>query len=159
MYRILFLAVMFVGCSPGRESKIKLINPEDIVLTDLKGQSINLSDYKEKTIFVNFWATWCRPCLQEMPTLANAQNKLKNESIVFLFASNESLDQIVRFEKKQGYGFLYAHLGNMEELNILALPTTYIFNKNGELRFSEPGFRTWDSPENIQLITQIVNEE
>ncbi len=134
-------------------------NWDAIVLTDLSGNTFDLDSYKGKTVFINFWATWCKPCIQEMPTLAIAQEKFKNENIVFLYASNEEPEQIEKFQKKHPYDFHYVRVENLEELNIQALPTTYIFNADGKLKFSEAGLRIWDSTENIELISNIINNE
>ncbi|QLH31020.1 MAG: hypothetical protein HWD62_01805 [Cyclobacteriaceae bacterium] len=74
-----------------------------------------------------------------------------------MFASSETLEQITRFKNKQKFEFNYLHLGNMEELNIQALPTTFIFNNTGELKFSEVGFRDWTSAESQQIIANVLN--
>lgn len=94
-----------------------------------------------------------------MPTIVTMMEKFKDDKIVFLFASNEEVDQIEKFERKHSFGFHYVHVDNLEALNILALPTTYIFNSDGDLKFSEAGFRVWDSIENLELISKIVNNE
>ncbi len=153
---IFFLIGLLTQCSIDKKSDSN--DWDAIVLTDLSGKTLSLDSYKGKTVFINFWATWCKPCIQEMPTLAIAQEKFKNDNIVFLFASNEESDQIEKFQKKHSYDFHYVRVENFEELNIHALPTTYIFNSEGKLKFSESGFRTWDSAENIELISNIVNE-
>jgi len=123
-----------------------------VSLTDLKGNSINLKKYKGKTVFINFWATWCRPCLEEMPSIAKAMEILKDKNIEFLFASNETPDQIEKFKANHSYPFNYVRAENLEDLNIMSLPTTFIFNPEGKLVFSDMGYRKWDAQENIDLI-------
>ncbi len=108
-----------------------------IKLTDLDGKAIDLNLYKGKTIFINFWATWCKPCLQEMPSIQKAQELLKNENIVYLFASDEAIEQIEKSKTNHPYLFHYVRAENMEALNIMALPTTYIFNPSGKLVFQK----------------------
>lgn len=131
----------------------------DVVLTDLNNQPINLEQLKGKTVFINFWATWCKPCIQEMPSIKSAQDILIKKGVVFLFASNETQDQIIEFKNDHSYDFNYVRIVNMEELNIDALPTTYIFNPKGELVYSEIGFRKWDSPTNIEMISKINDQK
>ena len=94
-----------------------------------------------------------------MPTIKNAMNSFKNKSIEFLFASDETHGEIQSFEAAHDYNLNYLIAGNIEELNIMGLPTTFIFNKNGKLVFSEMGYRKWDDPANIDLIMKIVDQE
>jgi thiol-disulfide isomerase/thioredoxin len=155
---IFFLIGLLTQCSTS-DKKSDSNDRDAIVLTDLSGKTLNLDSHKGKVVFINFWATWCKPCIQEMPTLAIAQEKFKNENIVFLFASNEEPDQIEKFQKKHPYDFQYVRVENLEALNIQALPTTYIFDSEGKLKFSEAGLRAWDSVENIELISNIINNE
>ena len=150
-YFIFFLGVL--GCSGATERDINKVE-----LKELNGIAINISQYKGKAVFINFWATWCKPCIQEMPTIVQAQTKLKTDKIVFLVASNEEPAQIEKFAKRHDYDLHYVHLENMEALNTQALPTTFIFNPEGKLKFSETGFREWDDPANINLITKIIND-
>lgn len=148
-----FILLGLLGCSSGKDTDIVKVN-----LKELTNQTIDLSEFEGKAVFINFWATWCKPCIQEMPTIANAQEHFTNENVVFLLASNEELDQIEGFVKRHSYNFHYVRLENMEALKIQALPTTFIFNPEGKLKFSESGFRAWDDPANIELISKIMND-
>ena len=132
---------------------------DSIQLKDLNGTAINLDIYSGKTIFINFWATWCKPCLEEMPTIQAAIDKLKKENIVFLFASDETTQQIEEFKTDHDYSFNYVTVENMGALNIAGLPTTFIFNPKGQLVFSEMGYRTWDDKENIDLLLEIIKSK
>jgi len=127
------------------------ITLDKIQLQTLSGEPVDLKQYKNKTVFINFWATWCKPCIQEMPTIAKAQEQLKD--VVFLFPSNETVDLIEGFKKRKSFDFNYVQSQNMEALNIMALPTTFIFDSSGKLKFSEAGFRDWSTEENLAIIT------
>jgi len=153
-HKILVLVLLLSACHGNRDSDLTKIK-----LKELNGQHIDLMMYEGKTLFINFWATWCKPCIQEMPTIEKLQEILNDEQIVFLLASNEDIDQIEKFRRRHSYNFHYVLLENMEALNIQALPTTFVFNPHGELMFSETGFRIWDSPENIDLVKKIMNDE
>jgi thiol-disulfide isomerase/thioredoxin len=162
MYKlVLIVLAVLVSCKEKEsannknkpEVKTKIESEFDkIKLTELDGKAIDLHQYEGKTIFINFWATWCGPCIQEMPSIQKAKTSVKDEDIVFLFASNEEVEAIEAFKKKQSYDFHYVRVENLEQLNIMALPTTYIFNPNKQLVFSEMGYRKWDSKKNIDLI-------
>lgn len=165
MIRTLFFLtfITMTSCSRGNkdQSGSSATSTDDIKkvkLTDLNGKEIDLDQLKGKTVFINFWATWCKPCLQEMPSIESAQAKLKDQNVVFLLASNEEVNQIESFIKKHNYTFQYVHLENMEDLGIQALPTTYIFNSEGKLKFSETGSRQWDEAASLDLITKIMND-
>ena len=123
-----------------------------LVLTDLKDQPIELEKYKGKTVFINFWATWCKPCREEMPSIKEAMNKLKDQKVEFFFASDESREQIEEFIETHDYNFNYVRVENLANLGIIGLPTTFILNRSGELVFSEMGYRKWDDKANIDLI-------
>ena len=123
-----------------------------LYLADLHDQRIDLGKYKGKTVFINFWATWCKPCREEMPSIQEAMKILKDEKIEFLFASDETKEQIEEFKAAHDYNFNYVKVENLVELNIVGLPTTFIFDSNGELIFSEMGYRKWDDEANINLI-------
>ncbi|OSZ77096.1 hypothetical protein CAP36_11805 [Chitinophagaceae bacterium IBVUCB2] len=150
-----------VGCKSANKNVPVSSNEESMTmdkvrLKDLKENAINMGEYKGKTVFINFWATWCRPCLEEMPSIQAAINKLKNESIVFLFASDEASEDIENFKTSHSYNFNFVKVENLEELNIMTLPTTYIFDQKGKLVFSEMGYKKWDDIQNTDLILNII---
>ena len=130
-----------------------------VKLTDLNSQPIDMKRYTSKTVVINFWATWCKPCLEEMPSIQKAKEMLKDQHIEFLFASDESTEQIETFKAEHDYGFNYFKAANMEELNIMGLPTTLIFGRDGKLVFSEIGYRKWDNKTNIDLIQKIAKRK
>ena len=132
---------------------------DKINLTDLKGQPIDLKQYEGKTIFINFWATWCKPCIEEMPSINDAQKILQNENLVFLMASAETAEEIESFGTNNNYKFNYVRIENSEEMNIQGLPTTFIFDSKGQLAFSETGYRKWNEKNNIDLILKITKEK
>lgn len=157
---LLFVFLIIACAGDGSKSITETESDElgSLSLTDLNQQPFDLKKYKGKTVFINFWATWCKPCIREMPSIQKAQNILQNEKIVFLLASNESIKQIQEYKIKHNYEFNYLRIENSEDLNIQALPTTYIFDPSGILVFSEAGDREWDTPTNIDMILKIVKQ-
>lgn len=129
-----------------------------IKLTDLDGFPVDLQQFRGKTLFINFWATWCKPCLREMPSIQNAMQLLEKEAVVFLFASNEEVEEIKIFQQENIYDFRYLRIENAEEIGLEALPTTYIINPEGKLVFSESGYRQWDSHENVDIIRNTIKQ-
>lgn len=156
--------IAIIGCAEQRKKKGSTPAQEakagaTLQLTDLSEQPISLDQYKGSTVFINFWATWCKPCIQEMPTIKNAQDILKKEGVVFLLASAETPEEINEFRKTQDPSLQFIRLINLEELNLEGLPTTFIYNPKGELVFSETGYRNWDDSSNLELIQQINNQK
>ncbi len=150
--RYLLGFLIIAGCAA--PSKEKAISLNSFQLTTLNGESIDMNAYAGKTVFINVWATWCKPCVQEMPTIVNAMEQLKGQNVVFLFASNEEVEEIEAFRNRRGFPFDYVQLKNLEALPIEALPATFIFTPDGKLAFGEEGFRDWSAAENLALITQ-----
>jgi thiol-disulfide isomerase/thioredoxin len=161
-YLIPILLLIFVGCKNVSKDNTVVSAKVDreidkIRFTDLQGQAISLQQYQGKTVFINFWATWCKPCIQEMPSIKEAQHILQKENIIFLMASDESSEQIKDFSNTHDYKFNYVRIDNSEEMNVQALPTTFIYNNSGKLVFSETGSRKWNDKNNIDLILKIAN--
>ena len=164
--RIICFVLLFglLGCNGESKDKTVPVIRQDrefdkVKLTDLKRRPIDLKQYEGKTVFINFWATWCKPCIEEMPSIEKVQNIMKNEDLVFLLASGESAEEIDAFRNAHDYKFNYARIENSEELGIQVLPTTFIFNPEGKLVFSEAGNRKWDDKNNIDMILKIANKK
>jgi thiol-disulfide isomerase/thioredoxin len=159
IYPLIFVLALIVSCKQKNErNDVKRRSPlliSEIKLSNLMSEPIDLLQYKGRTVFINFWATWCKPCVAEMPSLQRMTKKLDGKNIVFLFASDETGREIEEFKRTKGYTLDFVKAGNLSDLNVVGLPTTFIFDKNGELVFSEIGARQWDSVESISLITQI----
>lgn len=111
---------------------------------------VNPSD-KELTV-IHFWATWCKPCLEEFPELRKALPKLENESIQFLIASDEDLDRIISYQEKYTTGLELIRMskGSIADFEIYALPTTIILNNQGMEVYRKAGMVDWNSFASIE---------
>jgi len=114
----------------------KLISP--IVFEDFSGNKVNLGDYSGKLVIVNFWATWCKPCKEEIPSLDNlSQNEnFKNLVIFPVNIENINYEKTKKFfsnlnVKKLGI-FFDPNLNFVKELKLRGVPTTVIINKTGK---------------------------
>ncbi|EGT4879240.1 cytochrome c biogenesis protein/redoxin [Clostridioides difficile] len=129
------------------EDRIKSI---DFTLTDQYGKTHKLSDYEGKVVFLNFWATWCPPCKEEMPyieQLYRDYNK-NNDDVVILGVASPNLgregsrEHVVNFLKDQGYTFpvvLDEDGALAYQYGINAFPTTFIIDKEGYVTQYIPG--------------------
>ncbi|MHA4845186.1 TlpA family protein disulfide reductase [Flavitalea antarctica] len=159
-FSFIYLSVL-CACAGDTGKKQDVVIPQSkfidsVYLTDLKGDRIDLRDFKGKVIFLNFWATWCRPCLQEMPSIDRASKVFAKNEVVFILASSEGSDEIIAFKDRSKYDFNFAVIGNGEDIGIKALPTTMIFDVDGNLHFSEAGSREWDDPKSLEIIKNLI---
>lgn len=145
---------------PMVETKEEKDPVSSIELVDLEGQAINLDDYQGKTVFLNFWATWCRPCIAEMPSIVRAQEQLAKDNYVFLLASDESAKKITRFKDLQDFPLNFVKLeSGFMNLGIASIPTTFIIDWKGEIVMDHVGSLAWDSPEMIEKLKGLAQTD
>lgn len=154
------LLVLILACKgPVKDSQTAAARSETqraSQFEDLKGNAVTLADYKGKKILLNFWATWCRPCIAEMPSLQRSREILEKENYVFLLASDQPVVTIQSFIERKGLDFNFIkYRGSLAALQINALPTTFIYNEAGEQVDKIVGGMEWDSPETIQKLKDL----
>ncbi len=115
-------------------------------LQDRDGKMINMASFKGQVIVVNLWATWCPPCVAEMPSFQKLYNDYGHK-VVFLFIANDEPEKVERFLAKNGYELPVFFQISMapEEMNSNALPTTYMIDSEGNIVASKTGAADWDS--------------
>jgi len=133
--------------------------PEDIQLEDLVGNKVNLTAFKGKIVFLNFWTTWCPPCRKEMPAMEKLHKKLQDQEFVMVSVSlKESAKKVGDFFKKRKLTFaaLIDPKGHAsKEFGIAQIPTTFVLNKNGEIIGKALGPRHWESKTAVDLFKQL----
>lgn len=128
----------------------------NLALKTPEGQVVNLSQYKGKVIVLNFWETWCGPCVQEMPTFEKARMQTDSTQVEFIAIGEESAEKIAGFRDRNNYHFNFLISGkSFAELGINTYPTTYILNKEGEVVLTKIGGDDWASEGNLNLIKQL----
>jgi hypothetical protein len=113
---------------------------------DLTGKAVTLADYAGKKVFVNFWATWCAPCIREIPSIGRAAATLASENYVFLLASDESADTIKNFLLDRSFTGNFVKLDNfVGSLGVEVMPTSVLYDEHGTVVRSWQGANEWDS--------------
>jgi thiol-disulfide isomerase/thioredoxin len=150
------------GQEPGGDSKGKRVSVYDSAsgwkIRTLEGKEILFCDCKGKVVFLNFWATWCGPCIEEMPAIAKLYDSTNKDDVVFLLVSNENDDTVRRFLDKHRLP-LPVYLGgdNVPTLfKTRKLPVTYIIDREGGVSFRCTGSATWDDPAYADLLRNLT---
>jgi len=120
---------------------------------DLQGRGLEIASFEGKKVFVNYWATWCAPCIREIPSLNRAAAALADENYLFLLASDESVADIRDFIAERGFGGHFVKLnGFFGSYGIHAVPSSSLYSEDGELLQSWAGAFEWDSEEMLEEI-------
>ncbi len=127
-------------------------------LSNLQGKAVDFNDFKGKVILVNFWATWCPPCIAEMPSYQDLYNDYKDK-MIFVFAANDDQDKVNKFLKDKNYHLpVYFPVTRApNELQTNALPTTFIIDKAGRIVVDKTGAADWNSGKVRKMLDDLIN--
>lgn len=132
------------------------------LLTDLKGQSHSLSDYSGKVVLVNFWASWCLPCIKEMPELTQLKKQLTGQPFEILaLNAGESKYKVGLFVKQINFDLpvlLDPDSKVFHNWDIKILPTSFLFDGEGHTRYRLRGNPDWNDEQIINLIKKLIKE-
>ncbi len=132
----------------------------DFTIPTLDGGRFRLIDQRGKVVFVNFWATWCPPCREEMPTMERLWRQHQKESFVMLAVSIDADPAGVQpFVTQQGFTFTVGidpeqRLGNL--FRVQGLPATFVVDRQGRVAAAAVGPRVWDSAPAHALVERLV---
>lgn len=128
-------------------------------LEDVDGNTINFKTSDGKVTLINFWATWCPPCVAELPALQNLYDEYGTQ-VDFYFVTDEAPAKVVSFMDKKGYELpvFFLQQSPPDQLRTTALPTTYLIDKNGTIIMKETGAATWDSETVKQTLSALLEE-
>ncbi len=135
---------------------------KDVKLQLLTGGEISLKQFKGKIILLNFWATWCPPCIKEMPSLEILYQKLKKQNFVITAVTSGEKKDIVQAkikELKVTFPILLDEDGSFASMyRISSIPMTFIIDKSGKIIGKVSGERDWSKPSIIQYFEKLINE-
>jgi peroxiredoxin len=136
----------------------------DFELPTLDGKSVRLSDFRGKVVFLNFWATWCKPCREEMPSMEVLNKNFEKDGLVILAVSIDRVTtkkDIPPFVKSLNLTFpvLVDSWGQTDKpYKLMGVPESYIIDKDGILREKIIGPRDWTVIESLKVITALLKD-
>ncbi|WP_142848983.1 TlpA disulfide reductase family protein [Telmatospirillum sp. J64-1] len=135
-----------------------------VAFTGPQGEPMTLEDFRGQVLLVNFWATWCAPCVKEMPSLDRLQQRLGGDGfqVLTLSQDRQGLPVVQDFFERQQLTHLPAYLDQDgsagRALGLQALPTTYLIDAEGAIAMTVLGERDWDSPQMIEKIKAVMEQ-
>jgi DsbE subfamily thiol:disulfide oxidoreductase len=151
--------LLLAGCGPGDQTIATAVVGQPaptFTLTDLHGKNWRLADLQGKVVFLNFWATWCQPCLQEMPSMAALNQRMPEETFQMLTVLYNDRPEIAQnLVRKLGVAFPVLVDANgivARQYGLTGVPETYIIDPQGILREKFIGPLNWDSPAALTLL-------
>lgn len=142
----------------------KAIPASDFELQDMDEEKVKLSDYRGKVVLLNFWATWCPPCIREMPSMERLHQQVDADDFKVIAVNQmEDVDQVFAFtgqlEVDPTFAILFDSTSEVSrDYAVRGLPTTYLIDKEGNIRYRAVGGREFDHAEVIKTIKQLIAE-
>ncbi|MDJ0870578.1 MAG: TlpA disulfide reductase family protein [Gammaproteobacteria bacterium] len=131
----------------------------ELDLLDMEGVRHRMADYRGKVVIVNFWATWCPPCREEMPSMQRAYEQLREEGIEMLAVNiGENEDIIFAFTANYPVEFpllLDLDSATIQNWPVRGLPTTFVVDPQGRLAYRAIGGRAWDDPDLLAPVRRL----
>ncbi|AUC82001.1 TlpA disulfide reductase family protein [Lacinutrix sp. Bg11-31] len=153
------LHIVIAKSSPSveKEDALEKVSSYNWQLQDLEGNSFQLDQAKGKVTLVNIWATWCPPCIAEMPSLQDLYNDY-SDKIEFVLVSNEKQEVIKTFLKKKNYNLkIYSPLTEAPEtFNVSSIPRTFLLDREGNIIIDESGAANWNSETVRNTIDELI---
>lgn len=128
------------------EEDRKEIGAFDWLLVSDKNEHINFKEFKGEVILVNFWATWCPPCIAEMPSLQSLYNDYGTK-VRFVFVSNEDPSKVSNFLSNNDFTLPVFREGSPtpNEMQSKSIPATFVIDRDGKIVISKIGSANWNS--------------
>ncbi len=170
--QIIFIVLLLIGAAfivtvykggTKKEVAVGLSAPDFLVSDVVNGQKLSSEELKGKVLFVNFWASWCEPCKEEMPSIESLYREVMSQKdfVMVTILYRDTPSNALGYMKANGYTFpVYIDGGEISSKNfgVTGVPETYIVGKKGILRRRVIGGSDWNSPDEKSLINSLLNE-
>jgi len=154
---IFLVAVVFGGCN--RNARLGLVGGKapDITVQD-SDRKVSLHDFKGKIVVLNFWATYCVPCIEELPSLMQLQKQMGSKITVVAISEDDSQEKYHAFLKKYNVDLLTVRDTSQDSKTIYkttAVPETFVIDKDGIVRRKWIGAVNWTSPDILDYFNKM----
>jgi peroxiredoxin/tetratricopeptide (TPR) repeat protein len=143
--------------------KFKSEPAEDFELSTIDGRKVKLSDLKGKVVMVNFWATWCKPCLKEMPLFVKTYDTYKKQGFEILAVSVDEIEDrpsVVSFAGAHKINFPILYDETVAKLyGVNSYPTTFFINKQGNIRYQNSGLDLKNAERELEIVIEELLKE
>lgn len=163
--RTLLLAVLcllLAGQAPAQELKPYAGATPPLRLRDLEGKPHDLRDYRGKVVMVQFWASYCPPCLKEMPSMVRLKAKLAGKPFAILAVNMGESEKEVRdflARVKTDFTILMDNDGRaLAAWKVFVAPSTFLVDPQGNIRYTLQGGAEWDAPEYVAKISELLGK-
>ncbi len=137
-------------------------NDYNFKLKNIDGSTISFNELKGKVVFMNIWATWCAPCIAEMPNIQNLYEKMDSSKVAFVMLStDQSEEKVNNFIDRKGFTFpVYLAASNVpSEFRVPSIPTTFVFSKEGKIVSKNVGMANYDKKSFIKFLNELMEED
>ena len=160
---LLALALAAAPCAAGElEAMQGAPTAPRLKLEGLDGQLHSLKSHRGQVVLVNFWGTWCPPCVAEMPSLQRLQSQLSDERFTLLTVNyGENAHRVAHFRDQRGLDIrvlLDPDLAAADAWGVDFLPTSFRLDTEGRVRYRAYGELDWDTPEVVDRVERLLRE-
>ena len=154
---ILLLIVAAVFSAPAYSAGVGQKAPDFSVQNILNGKYLSLKHYKGQVVYLDFWASWCKPCLKSFPFMEQLKQKYASRGLVVIAVGlDENPQDLMAFlERAEPASFVVAHNGNGDiasRYDVQVMPSTYLIGRDGKIKLRHLGFDTRDQEKIQKLI-------
>jgi len=162
--KLLFYALtclLLIACNNSRQSDNKGVSDLEALqlktsFVDINENNLDLLELNKGKLVISYWATWCAPCIKEMPSLKRAEEILKDYGYTFLLVSDETISEIKNFKNEMNFDFNFLKSSkSFETIGVYFMPTSYIFDQSGKIVETIVGAIEWDTEEMINKLKML----
>lgn len=156
--RVLVSKILSFSPSVVEESAQEQLEDYSWRLQEFGGGQTDFKQFEDKIVVVNFWATWCPPCIAEMPSLHELY-KSYGDRVEFVFLANDKVEKVADFLKKEAYDIpVYFSLNTPPALlSSSSIPATYVLDGEGKVLVKKIGAANWNSAKMHQLLDDLLS--